>query len=196
MTQNLVIAALLSVALISPICAAAERGAASPTLGRLFFSQSQRAELDRRRSAPPVSPSKPAVRVVAKPVTPPSSPSPEIVTVNGIVQRSDGQSTVWINDRPVSDQDESTIAIRDRGEGGQITLQIPESAHRLPLKVGQRADLRTGEISERFSQTAGTAWIESGDVEAMGSKPERMSEAKRSVSHRSSGSGRQHRTYE
>ncbi|MBC7945951.1 MAG: hypothetical protein H7X91_11970 [Burkholderiales bacterium] len=149
MTQKLFIAALLSAALISPICTAAEMGPTSAPLGRLFFSPNQRAELDRVRHAPPVSPPKPAIQVVAKALAPPPLLTPEIVTVNGIVQRSDGQSTVWINDQPVTEHEaEGQASVKPIGAGA-ATVVLPKSG-RMEVKVGQSLNFRTGEISERY----------------------------------------------
>lgn len=148
MTQKLFIAALLSAALIAPICRAAELSPASAPLGRLFFWPNQRADLDRARHAPPVSPPKPAIQVVAKaPALP--LPTPEIVTLNGIVQRSDGQSTVWINDQPVTEHEwQGQATVKPIGAGA-ATVVLPKSG-RMEVKVGQSLNFRTGEINERY----------------------------------------------
>lgn len=134
----------LAIALVSPASAKE-----TEPLGRLFFSPVERAKLDEARRAPPasVSPPKQTIQAIAKPRAPLSRP--DTITLNGIVRRSDGQSTVWVNNRPISDQDESAIAIKSPDEGGRIALQLPESKRNLRLKVGERADVRTGEISER-----------------------------------------------
>ncbi|MBA2352011.1 MAG: hypothetical protein M3Q32_10370 [Pseudomonadota bacterium] len=152
MMQKLSIAALFSAALICPIGTAAELSPAPAALGRLFFSPNQRAELDRARHAPPIAVPKPVMQVVAKPVALPPSPAPEIVTVNGMIQRSDGQSTIWINNKPVSDHETAAaIAIKNREGAGRVTIRIPDSQRSLQMKVGQSADLRTGKISERYT---------------------------------------------
>ena len=63
-------------------------GMAAEPLGRLFFTPEQRAALDAGKliQAPRSS------RV-------PAARGPREVTLNGVVTRSDGESTVWVNGR-------------------------------------------------------------------------------------------------
>ena len=62
------------------------------TLGRLFFSTAERAALDKPQAG---MPAEAASVTEAKPIEPPR-PS----HINGYVSRSDGKSTVWIDDEP------------------------------------------------------------------------------------------------
>lgn len=54
---------------------------AAPSLGRLFLSPEQRTELDRQLS--------------------PLPPEPAIITFDGIVRRSSGGTTIWLNRQPL-----------------------------------------------------------------------------------------------
>jgi hypothetical protein len=66
---------------------------ASPTLGRLFTTPAERAELDRRRRGEGLP-----VTLAPRATPTPTPPAPRVVT--GIVARSDGKSTVWVNGEP------------------------------------------------------------------------------------------------
>lgn len=112
-----------------------------PTLaepsGRLFFTPAQRAAMDlaRLRGAP-----QPTVEHAAPPV--PAAPS---VRLDGVVQRSDGKRSVWLNGKM---QDADGSAPGDRGRN-RATIPIPGQG-RIELKVGQTADGETGELIDPY----------------------------------------------
>ena len=93
-----------------------------------------------------------ARRAVARQVR--NEPVPEYVIYNGIVRRSDGQATVWVNGELLSEADLSNKqAIIGRvSRNGQILLQTPEAANtsQVRLKVGQSAELLSGQVDEPF----------------------------------------------
>lgn len=91
----LALAACLQVATASAALAQSE------PLGRLFFTPEQRAELDRQRRAPPPQP--PTATQAA-------------ASFDGMVQRSSGKNTVWINGVPV---DRSAPPSGERGTGAR-----------------------------------------------------------------------------
>ena len=123
--------------------------AADPSLGRLFFTPSQRALLDVARSQ--------RTRVtVATEVTEAtvevSEPVPQTITYGGMVRRSDGRTTVWLNDRPLDDPkkaDGPTI-IRQVRPDGAVTLEVPQSSRRVDLKVGQSVEVLSGSVAEGY----------------------------------------------
>ena len=102
-------------------------------LGRLFFDPQQRAELDRRRAQPQrqivVAP------IVSAPVIAP--PPAKAVTLNGFVTRSDGRSTIWVNDKAAS-------AGNSLGTSAPLAVPIGEADKRIELKVGQSYDDKRG----------------------------------------------------
>lgn len=137
--------ALTTAAAPGPVAAQAAR-AAEP-VGRLFFTPAQRASLDvartqRARTALPTD----GTEETAAPVA-------QTITYGGMVRRSDGKSTVWINNRPVSDKEAGAGAIvgRVRPDGG-ISLQVPQSGRSVNLKPGQSIELLSGAIEEGFSR--------------------------------------------
>ena len=88
------------VCVILPFAVHAEDGARA--LGRLFFSPAERATLDAARQAAAIPP--PAVSNEEIPLLPeaaiseiPPAPLPPPMTLNGIVARSGGPATVWVN---------------------------------------------------------------------------------------------------
>ena len=113
--------------------------AQSPQLGRLFLSPEQRAQLDAQRYGPPAP--DPAMAAPAPP-PPPPPPAPP-VELNGLVQRSSGRSTVWLNQ-------EAQIEPHNRlasGKPGTLTLRLSNGQVVL-LQPGQRYDPASGTVSE------------------------------------------------
>src|SRR5882762_4781946 len=100
--------------------------AAQENLGRLFFTEQQRQDLDRRRQA--------NIREAAVIVE-------SSVTVNGQVSRSSGRSTTWINGVP----QEST---RKPLDPARVTLPGGEGAPSVNLKIGQTLDKVRGQIKD------------------------------------------------
>ncbi|MGK5055995.1 hypothetical protein ACQ4WY_03505 [Janthinobacterium sp. LB2P49] len=110
--------------------------AQSPQLGRLFLSPEQRAQLDAQRYGPP--PPDPAL--AAPPPPPPPGPPVEL---NGLVLRSSGRSTVWLN-QEAQNEPHNRLA---RGKPGTLTLRLSNGQVVL-LKPGQRYDPASGTVSE------------------------------------------------
>ena len=100
--------------------------AAQENLGRLFFTEQQRQDLDRRRQA--------NIREAAVIVE-------SSITVNGQVSRSSGRSTTWINGVP----QEST---RKPADPARVTLPGGEGAPSVNLKIGQTLDKVRGQIKD------------------------------------------------
>jgi hypothetical protein len=102
-------------------------------LGRLFSTPQERALLDARRDGSAIE-SQPT----AGPARPPSPPAP--IQLNGVIQRSNGQTTVWLNDALVSERDGKVLPDRS------VSLRLP-SGKQVTLKPGQSYDQATGSIS-------------------------------------------------
>lgn len=112
--------------------------AQSPQLGRLFLSPEQRAQLDAQRYGPPAP--DPAIAAPAPPPPPPPAPPVEL---NGVVQRSSGRSTVWLN-QEAQNEPHNRLA---SGKPGTLTLRLSNGQVVL-LKPGQRYDPASGTVSE------------------------------------------------
>lgn len=83
------------------LLAASGAAAGEADLGRLFFSAAARAEFDAYRAdaaRPPAdAPEPPAPAAVAADAVEVAAPPPPALTVNGVVSRSRGPATVWLN---------------------------------------------------------------------------------------------------
>ena len=107
-----------------------------PQLGRLFSSPEERAQLDASRSGTP-----PAGAAQAAPAPPPPpSPGPPM-ELNGVVQRSSGRSTVWLNQAPQQEPHNQVSG------PGQLTLRL-SNGQVVVLKPGQQYDPASGSVME------------------------------------------------
>lgn len=108
-------------------------------LGRLFLTPEQRAALDARRKAR--IPDKPAaVPVVESPTT----------TVDGLVRRQGGRSTVWVNGMPNAEgvQADGAQVFPGRGNAPEVAITVGEGERQFRLKPGQRLDRGSGEVTD------------------------------------------------
>ena len=104
-------------------------------LGRLFFTDDQRAALDARRKARvPDKPS--AAPVVASPTT----------RLDGFVRRSAGPSTVWVNGEQLPE--------RVRPGERSVSVPVGDGGARVELKPGQVLDRGTGEVRDVLGEGA------------------------------------------
>lgn len=121
---------------------------AQERLGRLFFTPAQRASLDvarSQRARTALSTEKPEQE---------ATPVPQTITYGGVLQRSDGKTTVWINNQPVHDRESAGAAAivgRVRPDGS-VTLQVPQSGRSVILKPGQSVELLSGAVEEAYSR--------------------------------------------
>jgi hypothetical protein len=116
------------------------QAADAPSLGRLFNTPQQRAQLDAQRMGAAVPAPAPAPTAPAAPAAAQSPPPPPVV-LNGVVKPAGGKATVWLNREPLPDER------RIVGSNGGITVVLP-SGQRITLKPGQRYDETTGEVRD------------------------------------------------
>lgn len=121
---------------------------AAEQLGRLFFTPAQRSSLDVARTQ------RARATLSTEKTEQDATPAAQTITYDGMVRRSDGRSTVWLNSRPVNDREPAggaAIVGRVRPDGGVI-LQVPQSGRRVELKPGQSVELLTGAVEEGYSR--------------------------------------------
>ncbi|MFW2405696.1 MAG: hypothetical protein ACN4GT_13075 [Gammaproteobacteria bacterium] len=127
-----IVAALLACS----TCFAGPAGAdISEDIGRLFLTPSQRAALDAERQ------NKPAMAQVDAYI----APRPDAIgrgdsiTVNGVIRRSRGPSTVWINGRAVNEDTsaDTGIDLRSGPDSTSRVLLSTGDGRSLALKPGQ-----------------------------------------------------------
>lgn len=108
------------------------------TLGRLFYTAAERAEMEARRHG------RPAPQEVAARET-------SLLRIDGIAVRPQGRTTVWINGAPYLERDlPHGLRVR-RGPAGLI-LGVE-----MPLKDGEVERAAIGETLMRVSNSAATA---------------------------------------
>jgi hypothetical protein len=112
---------------------AAEPTPPTPPLGRLFMPSEWRANLERQRQLN---------------IQETRSLEGESVRLDGIVVRSTGKSTVWVNNRPQTEnaQDSGVIASTSRREPGRATLSAGAEPP-ADLKVGVTLNRATRETT-------------------------------------------------
>ena len=116
-------------ALVLVLAILLSQDATAQQLGRLFFTDDQRAALDaRRRARVPDKPS--AAPVVASPTT----------RLDGFVRRSQGPSTVWVN----GEQLPENVRPGERS----VSVPVGEAGTRVELKPGQVLDRGSGEVRD------------------------------------------------
>lgn len=116
---------------------------AAEPLGRLFFTPAQRNSLDAGKELDMPKKAGPAVR------------GPRSLTVNGIVTRSDGESTVWVNGRQANIARPSAAPIHAKPSGSTgAKVRVLDSESK--LRVGQTLDRRTGRITEAYQTSRHT----------------------------------------
>jgi hypothetical protein len=118
--------------------------AAGADLGRLFFTPAQRATLDNARML--------NIRSEVGSENAQAAPVPQNVSVNGVVRRSDGKSTVWINNRALSAPQTGGINVSTGKTGDRVKLTVPESGRSVDLKVGQTVEIASGTIEENYAR--------------------------------------------
>ena len=127
-------------------CLAVPAFADEPPLGRLFLTPEQRAALDNARRNRIR-----AEALAAAADKKPKMPLPKSVTIDGVVTRSDGESTVWVNGRPTDGETEDGMrVVISPGTDSSVVVREPGKGRTVRLKVGQRADLLTGRVQESY----------------------------------------------
>lgn len=113
-------------------------GRAEP-LGRLFLSPDERAMLNRQRHD-----GRDASAAAGR------------VALNGLVRRSSGKTTVWINQRPQDDNEspQGVTVLKSSTGTAAVPLQLP-SGKKVDLKVGQTLDIGNETVREGDAATAG-----------------------------------------
>ena len=119
------------------LCAIPAPTLAEDSLGRLFFTPERRQAMDRQRQLNPLG------------TTESASPETPTLTINGVVTRSSGKRTVWINGVTQDEKDigNGVAATPNRANPGKILVQ-PESGAAATAGIGDTLNRTTGEATE------------------------------------------------
>ena len=110
---------------------------AQAELGRLFHTPEQRAFLDLARKSTPLN----AIGESDAATT------EQGLSVSGIVTRSDGKRSTWVNGHLEHD-----AAITNKQDRTQVWVKLPGGE--VKLKVGQSIDPATGQVAEGYRRAA------------------------------------------
>lgn len=122
---------LIGIGLLVPVVAGAQQ-----PLGRLFFTPEQRETLDARRRA--------GVQERAAPVT--ISPTTRL---DGVVVRSQGKSTVWLDGNALPDGVRPEgVRVRRTNDPTRVRIGVGEQGRYTSVRVGQQVDRTSGEIKD------------------------------------------------
>jgi hypothetical protein len=116
-------------------------GAASAqdnTLGRLFYTPDQRSALNAN------------IRTVMKKPKQ-RIPIPRSVTLSGVVTRSDGERTVWVDGQAYHQGDPDGISVlTNSGDPARAEMKVRGVRKRVPVRVGQQLNPVSGKTSEPY----------------------------------------------
>jgi hypothetical protein len=127
---------------------------AEDDFGRLFSSPAERQRLDILRQNQKLIVATPQKNMLSEPAV---NELPAPITLQGYVKRSDGSTTLWVNNKPVQEN-----SAQDNVEIGRLTKQqnpakngsdslnvrIPATGKSVRLKAGQQYAPETGQIVE------------------------------------------------
>ena len=144
--------------------------AISADFGRMFFTPEQRATLDDAR--------KKNLRIeIGTENVQPAAPVPQNLSVNGIVRRSDGKSTVWLNNRAVTEPRAGDVNVATGKNDNRVKLTDPASGRSVDLKVGQTVEIVSGTVQENYVRRPSSNPEVKSEIES-GSIPESAAQAK------------------
>ena len=81
-----------------------------------------------------------------------AAPLPQTVHLNGMIQRSDGNNTVWLNDKPITGQNAAGMSFLTNRNDSKVKLQLPDGGRSMDLKVGQTAEINSGTVEESYNR--------------------------------------------
>ncbi len=120
---------------------------AEDDLGRLFYTPAQRAALD-------------AGKRIDKPKSAKAAPRPRgpaRITFNGTVIRSDGERTLWINERAYHGRDPAGMRVKSSPQAPAVAdVSVPGKRTPIELRVGQTYRRSSGTTLEVFEAPADT----------------------------------------
>ena len=132
---------------------------AGAEVGRLFFTQAERAALERARRQAEEAPSTERVQPASLPVVVEAVPHEvlPVITVDGYVRRSTGEATVWVNGENSYDGNlgASRIDARAARVSGRRIAILPDDT-RIPvlLKPGQSYDPNSATTADVYELPA------------------------------------------
>jgi hypothetical protein len=131
---------------VAGVAGVASAATPAPPLGRLFFTPAERAALDAQRRAAARPAAAPPAAAASAPV------APRTLRVDGVVTRSGGPSTVWIDGVPLPPEGlaHGTRVERPADATQPVVVRLPDGGRRVPVRVGQEVEIGSGKVTERY----------------------------------------------
>jgi hypothetical protein len=125
---------------------------AAEPIGRLFLSPQERRALDELRDRGIANLDNGNTANVTQPIN-----TTERITVNGVVQRSSGQTSVWLNQLPQASgkYTQGIVAVPSVKKPSTVSLRLP-SGKNVTVKAGQTFDTTQGTVREGYENAAGS----------------------------------------
>lgn len=132
------IARLLALLLAAACLAGAAAQPVNTLPGRLFTTPAERQQLDALRQQGRTGVAPAPVAAPEPPAAPLPPPAP--VELDGVLRRSNGQATIWIDGEP------RELALPAGAPGGPVAVDI--DGRRITIKPGQRYDATNGTVQD------------------------------------------------
>ena len=137
------------------------------SLGRLFTTPEERANLDYLRQTTKAEVLKESTEASTDAIVPVAPAIPSSVSMQGYVKRSDGKKgTVWVNNHPMQeDTANGDIEVGKLGrDGNQVQLKLPANGKNFNLKAGQSYSSESDSVTESSRATTVKPVKESGTI--------------------------------
>lgn len=127
---------------------------AEVVFGRLYTTAGQRAQLDEARNKLPMDGIK--IDIVEQELLPTEAvevqtDSSQSISLDGIVYRTDGKNTAWINRNNTNQgnlENQFTRVDENDVRSNQVRITLPDNHTRIDLKVGQRYDVTSKKVND------------------------------------------------
>ncbi len=124
-------------------------------MGRLFTTPEERAMLESARHLPSAE----VEREEKQESVIPEVDIPQSITINGVVSRSDGNSTLWVNglNSFEGDLDAQRFEIDPhRIRAGEVVIQLPNNLGSVRLKPGETYEPAISTVIDSYQQAINT----------------------------------------
>ncbi|MGK0296417.1 MAG: hypothetical protein ACI9XC_000005 [Gammaproteobacteria bacterium] len=144
--KNLILIFIFTLVCIS-LSAAADNG-----FGRFYTSPRQRMQLDEQRIKRPDE--EIVVDIVPDNLMDITSEEETVtiidsITLNGLVYRTDGKNTAWLNSNSTNEgsiENQYTRVNENNVHSNNVEITLPDNQSRIELKVGQQYDVRSKQV--------------------------------------------------
>lgn len=160
--------------LLGYVSVATAQPQSEPSLdGKLFTSPEQRAYLDYLRQDFLAKNQEAGFNIEENqipdiPVDGPDSPAgPTEYTLGGIMSRADGRMTIWLNNRPLT-EDQLPTGARLVRDGNTLALRFSNDGRTQLLRPGQTIEVGSGSVQERYQRMPEPIVLEAAPAAANG----------------------------